>query len=268
LRAIDVHIHVPGPPGSGTSAASEAMNTYFGAQGGRTVEDMAEMYEKDDIFGVIFGGDSEWTQTVVDRYPGRFMGFTYANPHDGKDAVEKVVKGFEKHNLRGLKVHPPGQAFYPNDETFYPLWQKCSDLKIPVLLHTGQTGVGAGMPGGNGVKLKYGQPIPYIDDMAADFPDLKIIMAHPAVPWQEEQLSVLVHKPNVYMDLSGWSPKYFRPILVQYMNSIVQNKVLFGSDFPVLTAERWMKDFETLELKPEVRQKILLDNAKKLLNIE
>jgi predicted TIM-barrel fold metal-dependent hydrolase len=104
--------------------------------------------------------------------------------------------------------------------------------------------------------------------MAADFPDLKIIMAHPAVPWQEEQLSVLVHKPNVYMDLSGWSPKYFRPILVQYMNSIVQNKVLFGSDFPVLTAERWMKDFETLDLKPEVRQKILLDNAKKLLNIE
>jgi predicted TIM-barrel fold metal-dependent hydrolase len=268
LRAIDVHIHVPGPPGSGSSAASEAMNQYFGAQGGRTVEDMAEMYEKDDIFGVIFGGDSAWTAEVIKRYPGRFMGFVYADPKEGQKAVDKVFEGYEKHGLRGLKVHPPGQAFFPNDEKFYPLWQKCSDLKVPVLLHTGQTGVGAGMPGGNGVKLKYGQPIPYIDDMAADFPDLKIIMAHPSVPWQEEQLSVLVHKPNVYMDLSGWSPKYFRPILVQYMNSIVQNKVLFGSDFPVLTPERWFRDFETLDLKPEVRQKILIDNAKKLLNIE
>jgi hypothetical protein len=123
------------------------------------------------------------------------------------------------------------------------------------------------MRGGGGIKLKYGQPIPYIDDMAADFPDLKIIMAHPSVPWQEEQLSVLVHKPNVFMDLSGWSPKYFRPILVQYMNSLVQDKVLFGSDYPVLTPERWMRDFEGLTLKPEVRQKIMLDNARKLLGL-
>jgi predicted TIM-barrel fold metal-dependent hydrolase len=76
-----------------------------------------------------------------------------------------------------------------------------------------------------------------------------------------------VHKPNVYMDLSGWSPKYFRPILVQYMNSIVQDKCLFGSDYPVIQPDRWMRDFEGLEVKPEVRQKILLDNAKKLLNI-
>jgi predicted TIM-barrel fold metal-dependent hydrolase len=123
------------------------------------------------------------------------------------------------------------------------------------------------MPGGNGIKLKYGQPIPYIDDIAADFPDLNIIMAHPAVPWQEEQLSVLVHKPNVYMDLSGWSPKYFRPILVQYMNSIVQDKVLFGTDYPVIMLDRWESDFATLDLKPEVRQKIMLDNAKKLLKL-
>jgi hypothetical protein len=136
-----------------------------------------------------------------------------------------------------------------------------------VLFHSGQTAVGAGLPGGGGLKLKYAQPI-HMDDVAADFPSLNIIMAHPGVPWQEEQLSIALHKPNVFIDLSGWSPKYFRPILVQYANSLLQDKVLFGSDFPALTPERWLRDFEGLELKPEVRQKILLDNAKKLLKIE
>jgi predicted TIM-barrel fold metal-dependent hydrolase len=111
------------------------------------------------------------------------------------------------------------------------------------------------------------RPPLHLDDVAADFPDLTIIMAHPAVPWQEEQLAVVLHKGNVYMDLSGWSPKYFRPILTQYATSLLQDKVLFGSDYPVLQPERWLKDFEALEMKPEVRQKILLENARKLLNL-
>jgi predicted TIM-barrel fold metal-dependent hydrolase len=266
MRAIDVHIHVPGP-NADTSERSQAMASYFGSEGGRTVEHLAETYREQDIFGVIFGGDNDWTASVVNKYPEQFMGFVMVDPKTGPAAVQEVERGVKELGLRGLKVHPPGQAFFPNDPSIYPLWEKCSELGIPVLLHTGQTGVGARMPGGGGIKLKYGQPIPYIDDMAADFPDLKIIMAHPSVPWQEEQLSVLVHKPNVYMDLSGWSPKYFRPILVQYMNSIVQDKCLFGSDYPVIQPDRWMRDFEGLEVKPEVRQKIMLDNAKKLLNI-
>jgi predicted TIM-barrel fold metal-dependent hydrolase len=267
MRAIDVHIHVPGPPGSGTSAASDAMNSYFGAEGGRTVEHMIDLYKKEDILGVIFSGNNDWCAQVVKENPDNFIGFAQVDPKQGQAAVDELERAVTELGLRGLKVHPPGQAFFPNDERFYPLWQKCSDLGIPVLLHTGQTGVGARMPGGNGIKLKYGQPIPYIDDIAADFPDLNIIMAHPSVPWQEEQLSVLVHKPNVYMDLSGWSPKYFRPILVQYMNSLVQDKCLFGTDYPVLMPERWERDFAELNLKLEVRQKIMLDNAKKLLKL-
>ena len=270
MRAIDVHIHVPGPPSSSGAAASErgeAMARYFrmGSEP-RTVESLNELYAELDIVGVIFG-NNDWTASVVQKYPGRFIGFAMVDPKDGQKAVDEVTRGVKDLGLRGLKVHPPGQAFFPNDPAVYPLWQRCMELEIPVLLHTGQTGVGAGMRGGGGVKLKYGQPIPYIDDMAADFPDLKIIMAHPSVPWQEEQLSVLVHKPNVYMDLSGWSPKYFRPILVQYMNSLVQDKVLFGSDYPALMPDRWLRDFEGLEVKPEVRQKILVENAKKLLKL-
>jgi predicted TIM-barrel fold metal-dependent hydrolase len=278
MRAIDIHTHVPNPPGSGTSATQEQMARYFGTNQRGSIEEMYETFTQMDIFAVIFGVDAEttsgarfpgndYTASIVQRYPDRFLGFASVDPHKGKAAVLEMERSVKELGLRGLKLHPISQAFFPNDIRFYPLWQKCAELGVPVLFHTGQTAVGAGLPGGGGLKLKYAQPL-HMDDVAADFPSLNIIMAHPGVPWQEEQLSIALHKPNVFIDLSGWSPKYFRPILVQYANSLLQDKVLFGSDFPALTPERWLRDFEGLELKPEVRQKILLDNAKKLLKIE
>ena len=278
MRAIDIHTHVPNPPGSGQSASQQQMSRYFGTDQRGTVEQMYEMYVELDIFAVIFGVDAEttsgspytgndYTAEIVKRYPDRFMGFASVDPHKGKAAVIEMERSVKELGLRGLKLHPISQAFFPNDTRFYPLWEKCAELGVPVLFHSGQTAVGAGLPGGGGLKIKYAQPI-HMDDVAADFPALNIIMAHPGVPWQEEQLSIALHKPNVYIDLSGWSPKYFRPILVQYANSLLQNKVLFGSDFPALTPQRWLGDFEALDLKPEVRQKILLENAAKLLGIE
>ena len=278
MRAIDIHTHVPNPPGSGPSETQQQMSRYFGTDQRGTIEQMYEMYVELDIFAVIFGVDSEttsgkpyegndYTAEIVRRYSDRFMGFASVDPHKGKAAVIEVERSVKELGLRGLKLHPITQAFFPNDTRFYPLWEKCAELGVPVLFHSGQTAVGAGLPGGGGLKIKYAQPI-HMDDVAADFPELNIIMAHPGVPWQEEQLSVALHKPNVYIDLSGWSPKYFRPILVQYANSLLQNKVLFGSDFPALSPQRWLSDFEDLDLKPEVRQKILLENAAKLLNIE
>ena len=129
-------------------------------------------------------------------------------------------------------------------------------------------GAGAGTPGGMGYKLKYTRPIPYLDDLAADFPELKIIGAHPSWPWQEESLAIARHKTNFYIDLSGWAPKYFPPTLVQYANTVLQDRVLFGSDWPVVTPERWLAEFEALPFKDEVRQKILLGNARKLLGLD
>jgi predicted TIM-barrel fold metal-dependent hydrolase len=101
-----------------------------------------------------------------------------------------------------------------------------------------------------------------------DFPDMPIVMAHPSFPWQEEALSVATHKPQVYIDLSGWSPKYFPPLLVQYANTLLKEKVLFGTDYPALTADRWLADFERLSIKPEVRPLILKRNAARLLGLE
>ena len=123
------------------------------------------------------------------------------------------------------------------------------------------------MRGGGGVRLKYSDPM-FLDDVAVDFPDMPIIIAHPSFPWQENALAVATHKPQVYIDLSGWSPKYFSPLLIQYANSILKDKMLFGSDFPVITPDRWLEDFEKIGIRPEVKPLILRDNAVRLLGLD
>src|SRR6185295_6615611 len=140
------------------------------------------------------------------------------------------------------------------------------EARVPALFHTGQTAVGSGQPGGGGIRLKYANPMA-LDDVAADFPGMPIVMAHPSVPWQDEALSVAVHKPQVYIDLSGWSPKYFEPKLVQYANTLLKDRVLFGSDNPVIQPDRWLAEFEKLPIKPGVRPLILKENAVKLLKL-
>jgi predicted TIM-barrel fold metal-dependent hydrolase len=139
--------------------------------------------------------------------------------------------------------------------------------RIPALFHSGQSGTGAGTPGGGGIRLKYSNPMA-IDDVAVDFPDMPIVIAHPSFPWQEEALSVATHKAQVYIDLSGWSPKYFPPILVQYANTLLRDKMLFGSDFPLITPDRWLADLEKTGIRDEVKPAILKDNAVRFFGLE
>ena len=278
-RAIDVHIHPPGPHGESLTSSAITQQYFRTGAPPQSVEEMAAHYADLDILGVIFTVDDEtatgrppvpndYIADIVKRYPAQFIAFGSVDPWKGKAAEREIRRCAEELGVKGVKFMPNMQQFYPNDERFYPLWGLMQELGLVLLLHSGTTGVGAGHPGGGGVKLKYSRPIPYVDDVAADFPELRIIMAHPAWPWQEEQLAILVHKPNVYMDLSGWSPKYFQPSLVQYANTLIQDKVLFGSDYPVIRPERWLADFEQAGFREEVREKVLRGNAAKLLGIE
>jgi uncharacterized protein len=132
------------------------------------------------------------------------------------------------------------QGFFPNDRMAYPLYEAIAEEGAIALFHTGQTGVGSGMRGGMGMRLKYSNPI-HIDDVAVDFPDMTIVLAHPSFPWTEEGLAIAQHKPNVYIDMSGWSPKYFPAIFVHYANTILKRKMLFGSDWPAITPDRWLE---------------------------
>jgi predicted TIM-barrel fold metal-dependent hydrolase len=193
--------------------------------------------------------------------------FGSVDPLRGAGAVAQARRLVREHGARGLKFHPSLQGFAPNDERFYPLWEEIQALGVPALFHTGQTGIGAGLPGGRGIKLRLSDPM-LIDDVAADFPSLNVILAHPSVPWADSAISMATHKANVFIDLSGWSPKYFPPNLVRNANSLLQDKVLFGTDFPLLTAQRWLRDFEALDIKPDVRLKILKGNAARLLGLE
>jgi uncharacterized protein len=192
--------------------------------------------------------------------------FASIDPHKGKLGVREARRLVEEHGVRGFKFHPNTQAFWPNDRDFYPLYELIAEAGLIALFHSGQTGFGAGMPGGGGIRLKYSNPM-CIDDVAADFPKLKIILAHPSFPWQDEALAVATHKPNVYIDLSGWSPKYFPEILVRYTNTLLKDRMLFGSDFPLITPDRWLADFEKLPIREDVRPLVLKENAARLLGL-
>ncbi|MGE0540897.1 MAG: amidohydrolase family protein [Dehalococcoidia bacterium] len=277
--AIDVHVHAPAPPGTEDRSRSEQMASYFRSEATSGDPEAFYQYYKDrDQIAVIFTvdartedkGDSpnDWIAELARRHPDQFIGFGTVNPNLGTAAVREARRCVEELGLRGFKFHPITQRFEANDERYYPLWETISNLGVPALFHTGQTGVGAGLPGQGGVKNKYGRPYPYFDDLAADFPNLTVILAHPSFPWVDEQLSIANVKRNVYIDLSGWSPKYFSANFIQYCNSLLQDKALYGSDYPVITPDRWMRDFAEAPFRDEVRPKIMLENAKKLLKLE
>jgi predicted TIM-barrel fold metal-dependent hydrolase len=279
-KAIDMHVHPPAPPGVPRTHVQEATRAYFRAPPPpKDVEEMAQYYAEQDVIGLVLASDwedhveeprisNDYVAEIVRRYPKQFIGFCSVDPWRGKKAIDEVRRSIEELGLRGVKFHPSLQEFYPDDRRFYPLWEAIAKLGVPVLFHSGMTGFGAGLPGGGGVKFKYCRPIPHIDDVAADFPELTIIMAHPAYPWVDEQIAVLLHKPNVYMDLSGYSPKYIPSQLIQYANTLLQDKVMFGSDYPFITPDRWLRDFEGAPFRDEVRSKILKENAARLFGLQ
>ena len=281
IVAIDVHTHAerstrqPQDPVSAEVLAAAAK--YFGGEPPQpTAQEVADYYRERSMLAVIFTVDDEAgmgrnrmaNDEVLEAAaanPDVLIPFASIDPHKGKLGVREARRLIAA-GVRGFKFHPNTQAFWPNDRAHYPLYDVIAEAGLIALFHTGQTGIGAGMPGGGGVRLKYSNPM-YVDDVAADFPELKIILAHPSFPWQEEALAVATHKPNVYIDLSGWSPKYFPEILVRYTNTLLRHKVLFGSDYPLLTPDRWLRDFAELPIRDEVRPLVLRDNAAALLGL-
>jgi predicted TIM-barrel fold metal-dependent hydrolase len=280
LEAIDVHVHIweqQAPRDERAEAVLDAARELFKTEvPAPTVAETADYYRSRKMACVVLNVDAETATgergvtarevlAAAEQHSDVFIPFASIDPWKGRVAVEEAERLIAD-GVRGFKFHPPVQAFYPNDRRFYPLYETIAAARLPALFHTGQTAIGATLPGGGGIRLKYANPI-YLDDVAADFPDMPVVMAHPSVPWQDEALAVALHKRQVYIDLSGWSPKYFPPQLVQYANTLLRDKVLFGSDFPLLTPDRWLADFERAPFRDEVRPLILRENAMRLLGI-
>jgi predicted TIM-barrel fold metal-dependent hydrolase len=286
MKAIDVHAH----PSTAVFDRKrlwgpemvEYISRYYGVEYKvKTDEEMAQDFRELDIKAILIGWDAESMSgydtsdtndevaRLIKKFPDVFIGgWAMIDPWKGKAAIRELERCVKELGLMGLKFQQALQAFFPNDRRFYPLYEKCVELKIPVSFHTGTTGAGAGMPGGHGVRLKYTMPVPHIDDVAADFPELTIIMIHPAWPWHEEQIAVLLHKGNVYADLSGWAPKYFPEVIKREVNGRLQDKFMFGSDYPEIPPKRWLQEFESGGYKPEVMEKVLYKNAQRILKLK
>ncbi|KAD3720576.1 amidohydrolase family protein [Arthrobacter yangruifuii] len=281
--AIDVHAHALNS--SHDHGDDETGNATKADQAKRWKTDLinidiagtAEYYRSRRIMAVLFGVDSERhmgdkrvpnyeVAEAAREHDDVFIPFASIDPYRGKAGIAEAIDLMDNHGIHGFKFHPSVQGFAPDDPVAYRLYEVIAERGKVALFHTGQTGIGRTSPGGGGVRLKYSNPM-YYDDIAVDLPDLKIILAHPSFPWQDEALAVARHKQNVYIDLSGWSPKYFDPKLVQHANSLIKDKVLFGSDFPLLTPDRWLTDFAEAPFKDAVRPLILKDNAIRLFNL-
>ncbi|MDR0345581.1 MAG: amidohydrolase family protein [Nocardiopsaceae bacterium] len=282
LVAIDVHTHVHrsvSAPAAPVSASLADMAAYFRTGAAAyTVDDLAAYYRERNMAAVTFtvdvaGRPDDPARPTNEEVAARaransdvIIPFASIDPARGAAGVRAAERLIAEHGVRGFKFHPSSQGFRPDDRSAYPLYEVIQAAGLPALFHTGQTGAGAGTPGGGGLRLGYSNPI-YLDDVAADFPDMPIILAHPSFPWQEEALAIATHKQQVYIDLSGWSPKYFPPILVQYANTLLRDKVMFGTDFPMLTPDRWRSDLEQTAIRDEVKPAIYAGNAARLLGL-
>ena len=282
VAAIDTHVHIEADAHGCFALDDELVSAsakYFKAGADRTptLDSVAGYYRSRNMAAVVFTVDAHTATghkalssleivAQAARHSDVLIPFASVDPHDGAAAVE-ALRDLVAVGARGLKLHPSLQGFSPDDPAFSPLYAAAADLGIPIVFHTGQTGIGAGLPGGRGIKLRYSDPM-LLDDVAADHPDLTVIMAHPSVPWQDAAISIATHKANVYIDLSGWSPKYFPPQLVRAANGLLKRKVMFGSDYPLIAPDRWLDDFAALDLKDEVRPLILKQNAIRVLRLD
>jgi predicted TIM-barrel fold metal-dependent hydrolase len=278
VKAIDFHVHLATHEWVTESLGPlwEATVRHFRTEVPvRSIDDMAEEFAADDVVAVLLAWDAEsgtglppltndYVAGCVEKHPDRFVGFASVDPWKGKAALNELRRAVTELGLKGLKLHPGCQQFSPNDRRFYPLYETCAELGVPALFHTGTTGLGAGLPGGGGIKLGYCRPI-LLDDVAADFPSLQIVAAHPSWPWQDETLAVAQHKTNVWLELSGWSPRLWSPALTEAVLGPLQDRALFGTDYPFITFSKWLKAFRRHEPAPDVEEKILLGNARRLL---
>ena len=284
LIAIDVHTHAEvscrQPADAHWQPYEDAANKYFKAGKRPTIDETVAYYRDRKIGLVMFTVDSEHyvgnrripNQEVADAAAANsdiMIAFASIDPHKGRMGVREARELVSAGIVKGFKFHPTLQGFFPNDRMAYQLYEVIAEYKLPAIFHSGHSGIGTGMPGGGGLKLKYSNPI-HVDDVAADFPDMTVIIAHPSWPWQDEALSVCLHKPNVYIDLSGWSPKYFPKDLITRANGQLKHKMLFGSDFPLIQPDRWIADFKdpATGFKPEVHDLILKQNAVRALKLD
>ncbi|MCT9096856.1 amidohydrolase family protein [Haloarchaeobius sp. HME9146] len=279
-RIIDTHAHQPTEEflfTAGGEMMQDAAKRFGKEMVPNSYEEMIEAYHEVGIGkAVLLGWDAEtntgnppvpneYVAEVRDEYDDFFVGFGSVDPLKD-DCVEEARRCVEDLDLVGFKFQQIAQGFDPSDPEHDELWDTIEDLGVPVVFHGGNSTLGACAPGGRGLKIKYGDPM-LIDDVAAEHPDLQILIAHPAFPWEKEQLAICQQKGNVYMDLSGWMPAYIDDQVLHYAKTLLKDKVMFGTDYPMLDPQKWLHQFAELDFPEEVQRKLLWENAEEFLDL-
>jgi len=280
-RLVDTHAHFPtreflvDAGGNMMADAAERFGTEL------ETSDFEEMYDQYREAGigraVLLGWDAE-TNTgnppipndrvaaVRDEYPDFFVGFGSVDPLKD-DPVREAIRCVEDLDLSGFKFQQIAQGFDPSAERHDHLWSVIEDLGVPVVFHGGTSTLGADSPGGRGLQVRHGDPL-LVDDVAARHPDLQILLAHPAFPWEKEQLAVCQQKGNVSMDLSGWLPRYIDEQVLRYAGTMLQDRVMFGTDYPMIEPGTWLESFAAdTDFDEDVQRKLLYENAEAFLGL-
>jgi hypothetical protein len=276
VRAIDFHVHLPTPDWLDGSMAGyvEAAEAYFRATVERqSLGQLAGMYRALEVRAVLLAWDAETAtgrprvpnETVagaVREFPDVFAGIGSVDPHKGPGAVEEIAN-IAALGLRGVKFHPSLQAFAPDDPQFDPVWSACERHGLLALFHTGTSGIGARQPGGQGIRIDYSHPLK-LDAVAAAHPDLTVVAAHFGWPWHMDLIAIALHKTNVYIDISGWSPKRIPAEVVRELRGRLSGQFLWGSDFPFISPQRCLAQLDELGIADEA---LLYGNAARILGL-
>jgi len=193
---------------------------------------------------------------AVEKYPDRFFGLAGVDPYQGMDGVRALEDAVKNMGFIGAHLYPHWFELAPNHAKYYPYYAKCIELDIPIQMQVGQSLIYSK----DNRCRSVGRPI-YLDDIACDLPELKLIGSHVGIPWQDEMIAMAWKHENVYICTDAHSPKYWPESVWRYLNSYGQDKVIFGTDFPVLRFTRTRDEVEERNLKPVVHTKFLRNNA-------
>ncbi len=277
MKAIDVHVH---PSTRGLDRDAYAYFKRDPNQLRSTEASFVELYARNQVKALLIGwhpstvqeGSRVTNEYVIELasknpevFPGVLASFNMAGDDSG-ERIRQAQQLLKNPVVKGFKFHPPDQGFFPSDRKYYDLWEILAAGGKPALFHTGFTVLGANSPGGKGIGLDFGRPV-HLDTLAKDFPTMKIIAAHPGWPWQEELLGVVTHKKNICVDTSGYLAEQLPDMFRRAIQGRLQDRALFGSDYPYVDLEESLNSFEKVGMKDTVKEKILISNAKALFQL-
>lgn len=204
----------------------------------------------------------EWIAEAVAQYPDRFSGLAGVDPTEGMEGVRRLERAIRDYGFIGAHTYPHWFELAPNHARYYPFYAKCCELGVPIQMQVGQS-------------LVYYKKRPLrsvarpilLDDIACDFPELKLVGIHIGIPWHDEMIAMAWKHENVFIGTDAHSPKYWPASFVQYLNTYGRQKVMFGTDFPVLAFKRTVDEIDELGLRPETMRAVMRDNALRIYGL-